>query len=129
MKTIHFTSELLRQEFITYAAVTIDLIWMKRNELLHNPNLVITFCMIQDLSKSIEKTAQSHWNCQLSKITMAGKINSLSWKAAPLHWLKINTDSTFKDGVAQVAFVIRNHNGSILHAFSKEFLCIDPGYL
>ncbi|KAL3624262.1 hypothetical protein CASFOL_033078 [Castilleja foliolosa] len=41
-------------------------------------------------------------------------------------WIKINVDSTFKDGLAFTDLVIRDHNGSILLAATQKFSCLDP---
>lgn len=42
-----------------------------------------------------------------------------------MDWLKVNTYFTFDKDKTQHAYIIRNHNGSIIHAFSKEHLCTD----
>lgn len=35
-----FTSKLIMNEFFIHVAVTIDLIWMKMNEIYHNTNIM-----------------------------------------------------------------------------------------
>lgn len=40
-------------------------------------------------------------------------------------WLKANTDATFSDGKANTATNIRNHNGSIIFAHTRSYICMD----
>ncbi|KAF3437581.1 hypothetical protein FNV43_RR20337 [Rhamnella rubrinervis] len=41
------------------------------------------------------------------------------WCPAPLNWLKANIDAAFKDGIAALAFVLRDENGRVVFLASK----------
>ncbi|KAL3617219.1 hypothetical protein CASFOL_038966 [Castilleja foliolosa] len=52
-------------------------------------------------------------------------ISTQKWKPPATDWIKINVDSTFFNGVAFSGCIIRNHNGSILQAYSQKHQCLD----
>ncbi|PIN24387.1 hypothetical protein CDL12_02920 [Handroanthus impetiginosus] len=48
------------------------------------------------------------------------------WMPPPPGWLKVNSDASFKDGLSVHSFIIRNHNGSIVAAFTGRAPCHYP---
>ncbi|XP_012846290.1 PREDICTED: uncharacterized protein LOC105966267 isoform X2 [Erythranthe guttata] len=81
--------------------------------------------MLTDTLKKISSTAEAHWTSQLKRSLNPGSSFSQNWTKPPLNWLKINADSSFFDGSASTAFIVRNHNGSIVFAHSLQHQCTD----
>ena len=39
--------------------------------------------------------------------------------ASPVNWLKANTDAAFKEGIAALAFVLRDSSGNVIYFETK----------
>ncbi|PIN22188.1 hypothetical protein CDL12_05108 [Handroanthus impetiginosus] len=55
------------------------------------------------------------------------QVSALSiWMPLPPSWFKVNSDASFKNGLSVHSFIIRNHNGSTVAAFTGRAPCHDP---
>ncbi|KAL3648648.1 hypothetical protein CASFOL_005051 [Castilleja foliolosa] len=68
--------------------------------------------------------SNSHWNSIIKQGQIKNKIPQ-AWTPPPVGFLKINADSTYKNGDAMAGLVVRNHNDTFLHASTHNHLCLD----
>ncbi|KAL7129161.1 hypothetical protein ABFS83_13G045400 [Erythranthe nasuta] len=102
--------------------VIFEIIWSKRNHITHGSSSL----SLQEASKLLNSTAKAHWNCQVSKSLIAGNTLPQSWSCPRIGWLKVNSDCRFVNDIAYSAFIIRNHNGSIVYAHAQDHYCSSP---
>lgn len=116
-----FASYSVRDEFIVYTATIFDCIWFNRNRLAHG---IFAFS-VQELMSKASITAQDHWRSLSMSAIGARSSTNLLWTPPPKGWLKINTDSSFNDGTSYASCVVRNCNGSIVYASTRQHKCTD----
>ncbi|KAL3651750.1 hypothetical protein CASFOL_004752 [Castilleja foliolosa] len=116
-----FSSAMHRAEFLTFTAVLFDNVWLNRNLLLHgSPSLPVNKLVV-----SVSKQSNAHW-LSIVESLQTRSTPTQAWKKPHNGWYKINTDSTFVKGSATAGIVIRNWNGSIIHAFTQKNPCLEP---
>ncbi|KAL3649275.1 hypothetical protein CASFOL_005678 [Castilleja foliolosa] len=115
-----FVSQMQRCEFLVFAAVLFDNIWLNRNLLLHGTNC----SPVNKLVVSVSRQSNSHWLSCVDSMQIGSNPN-LKWKKPPSGWYKINADSAFDNGMATTGIVFRNFNGSIIHAHTQTHSCLD----
>ncbi|KAL3641648.1 hypothetical protein CASFOL_012463 [Castilleja foliolosa] len=93
-----------RLEFMVFCAILFDNIWLTRNSIVHGATTPLVN--------------------SLQALQSRSSVNQ-SWNPPPIGWFKINMDAAFKDGNACSGVVIRNANGSFVHAYSMEHKCLD----
>ncbi|KAG8384512.1 hypothetical protein BUALT_Bualt04G0125600 [Buddleja alternifolia] len=95
----------LFEEFLTFATVTMSLVWKFRNAITHNsphPNEI-------DTTKLAHKLSLDHRTAQINKrIKFKAAPDSYQWHSPPRNWFKINIDASFVNEVCaiKVAFQI-----------------------
>lgn len=117
-----FSSQVVCNEFLVFNACLFDLVWFNRNKIAHG-SLSLT---VQELTKRAMKNANDHWENILLTSTSARSPPNHNWTCPPIGWLKINIDTSFKDGNSHSSCIIRNSNGSIVLAHSSAQKCHDP---
>ncbi|KAL0437443.1 UNVERIFIED_CONTAM: putative mitochondrial protein [Sesamum radiatum] len=119
-KTNFFPDWSIQQEFITTWAVTLELIWRARNDLIHGkgePNP-------KEIAKAIQWKAADHCNARGAR--KAKEQTNCEWMPPPPGFVKINTDILLKDDKCFAALIIRNHQGALFFAESTENFCYNP---
>ncbi|KAK4484398.1 hypothetical protein RD792_006977 [Penstemon davidsonii] len=118
-----FPSEVVRLEFLIFAALAMESIWNFRNCICHDKPIVEQNKFISLL----EKKAYGHFAAQM-KVHALSKAPHLiaAWYPPKEGLLKVNTDASFKDGIAAVAVIVRNSRGTILFASATNQPCLSP---
>ncbi|KAL3624966.1 hypothetical protein CASFOL_031634 [Castilleja foliolosa] len=73
----------------------------------------------------MDKQAMAVWKSKLQTL-IERKAKNISWKPPEEGWIKINSDSTYKLGVACAGVVVKYKNGSIIYASTAQHHCLDP---
>lgn len=95
-----FSSDLIRNEFITFVATLYDLLWFNRNSVAQGSSSLSA----QDLVFKATKSAEDHWKSILSSSTASRSFSNQTW---PRGLIKISTDTTFAQGKAQPCYCLR----------------------
>lgn len=117
-----FSSDLIRNEFITFVVTLYDLLWFNRNSVAQGSSSL----SVQDRVFKATKSAKDHWKSILSSSTASRSFSNQTW---PRGWIKISTDTTFAQGKAQSSCIHRNCNSSIvssgllLYLMTASILC------
>ncbi|KAL3647569.1 hypothetical protein CASFOL_008537 [Castilleja foliolosa] len=111
----------MKAEFLLFTVILYESIWMARNKL----NLGISPPSTQQLVLFVSRKCKNHWLAMAQ--TAQGKTQSpKAWKPPPENWTKVNVDAAFTNGLAYTGMVLRNSNGSFLHAAAYNHHCLDP---
>ncbi|KAL3849582.1 hypothetical protein ACJIZ3_011464 [Penstemon smallii] len=121
-RNLIFQSMEVRAEFIIFCLVAWDAIWRQRNNFLHGKKA----SSFEYLLRWIHSTTADHLFAQSDKsICAKSGVLCSSWQKPKLGYFKFNSDSSFKDGSAFGAFVMRDSNGSLIHAFTSHCHCLN----
>ncbi|KAK4486782.1 hypothetical protein RD792_006634 [Penstemon davidsonii] len=116
-----FSSKTVCFEFLIFVVVSLEHVWRHRNLVTHGK----VAPSIPKCIAAIEKRSAEHFRPQ-SNLCLLRPIAALSAHRLPPKSgsLKVNTDAAFKDGMASIAVVIRNCNGTIVIASTTSYPCL-----
>ncbi|KAG8374779.1 hypothetical protein BUALT_Bualt10G0031200 [Buddleja alternifolia] len=109
------------EEFLTFAIVTMSLVWKFRNAITHNsphPNEI-------DTAKLAHKLSLDHRTAQINKRIKLKAAPDYQWHSPPCNWFKINIDASFVNGRTTTAFICRNDSNSILFSHTSSYFFHD----
>ncbi|KAL3653752.1 hypothetical protein CASFOL_003433 [Castilleja foliolosa] len=107
-------------EFIVFLATLFDNIWHARNIISHGGKSP----SVKDMVTVVSQKAHAYW-CSTIKAGILKTKLPQHWVPPPIDWIKINADSSFIKGKACAGVVIRNTNGTLLHARTTLHSCLD----
>uniref|UniRef100_A0A2N9FGJ6 CCHC-type domain-containing protein n=1 Tax=Fagus sylvatica TaxID=28930 RepID=A0A2N9FGJ6_FAGSY len=111
------TPKSLRAQTSIQFALTLESIWLLRNQVVHNDGKLNHLAIVENL----EARVLEHWfilNPLLGVV--ARTMNPPSWSVPPSNVLKLNVDAALKDGVATLAVVVRNDMGHVINGWAKK---------
>uniref|UniRef100_A0A2N9G2U3 CCHC-type domain-containing protein n=1 Tax=Fagus sylvatica TaxID=28930 RepID=A0A2N9G2U3_FAGSY len=117
------TPKSLRAQTSIQFALTLESIWLLRNQVVHNDGKLNHLAIVENL----EARVLEHWfilNPLLGVV--ARTMNPPSWSVPPSNVLKLNVDAALKDGVATLAVVVRNDMGHVINGWAKKVETTDP---
>ncbi|KAL3655175.1 hypothetical protein CASFOL_000961 [Castilleja foliolosa] len=115
-----FANPSMKAEFLLFTVILYESIWMARNKL----NLGFSPPSSQQLVLIVSRKCKNHWLAMAQ--TAQGKTQSAkAWKPPPENWTKVNVDAAYSNGNAFTGMVLRNNNGSFLHAAAYKHHCLD----
>ncbi|KAG8374776.1 hypothetical protein BUALT_Bualt10G0030900 [Buddleja alternifolia] len=117
-----FSPSFRKFEFLTFATVTMSIVWKFRNAITHNsphPNEI-------DTAKLAHKLSLDHRTAQINKrIKLKAAPDSYQWHSPPCNWFKINIDASFVNGRTTTAFICRNDSNSVLFGHTSSYFSHD----
>ncbi|KAK4476788.1 hypothetical protein RD792_015948 [Penstemon davidsonii] len=118
-----FPGELDCLEFLIFAAILMEFIWARRNQIVHGKPII----EFDKFLKLVEAISAEHFFAQKLWITSSKAPSySIVWSPPRPNGIKVNSDASFKNGLAAFAVIIRNSNGSILFAAASKQPCLSP---
>uniref|UniRef100_A0A2N9HPK1 Reverse transcriptase domain-containing protein n=1 Tax=Fagus sylvatica TaxID=28930 RepID=A0A2N9HPK1_FAGSY len=106
--------------FSLYAAISCDVIWRRRNEVLQNPESLDP----KQIANNIRQIYYSH--CQAWEYQVFDRGKSLSWRPPNPPSIKINFDAAMGVERVGLAAVCRDHKAKVLFIWSAVHDLIDP---
>ena len=106
--------------FSLYAAISCDVIWRRRNEVLQNPESLDP----KQIANNIRQIYYSH--CQAWEYQVFDRGKSLSWRPPNPPSIKINFDAAVGVECVGLSVVCRDHRARVLFIWTVVHDLIDP---
>ncbi|KAL0414365.1 UNVERIFIED_CONTAM: hypothetical protein Sradi_1638200 [Sesamum radiatum] len=117
-----FPDNNIQNEFIIAWAITLELTWKARNDLVHgneaqNP---------EQVAQSVLRNTLAHSEARISK--KAKPQTNCDWQPPPMNWIKVNCDIALKDDKCFAAFIARDHQSFLIRAETAEIFVYDASF-